>query len=173
MSDESTRADAGRTRPSTAHDGSTITVRGAHDSDLDALISLLEEIMAHHGVPRPARGSLTRTLRSILTSDSHLFLVAESGGSIIGMCALVFTVSTWSAGPVCEIQDVIVTDESRGAGAGRLLLEAAEDVARERGCVRLFLHAEPANLGAHAFYRSLGLEEKTSLHFERSLDDPR
>ena len=173
MPDESTHADAEAARPSAAPDGSTINVREAHDADLDALISLLEEIMAHHGVPRPARGSLSRTLRSILRSDSHLFLVAEGGDSIIGMCALVFTVSTWSAGPVCEIQDVIVTEESRGGGTGRLLLEAAEKVARERGCVRLFLHAEPANLGAHAFYRSLGLEEKTSLHFERSLDDPR
>jgi hypothetical protein len=41
--------------------------------------------------------------------------------------------------------------------------------ARARGCSRLFLLAEPWNLEAHAFYRSLGLSEKTCLYFERDL----
>jgi hypothetical protein len=40
---------------------------------------------------------------------------------------------------------------------------------REQGCSRLFLTAEVWNLGAHAFYRGLGFDEKTCLYFERRL----
>ncbi len=85
------------------------------------------------------------------------------------MCALVFSISTWSASPVCELQDVIVTEEYRREDVGRGLIAAAEEIARARGCSRLFLLAESWNLGAHAFYRSLGLSEKTCLYFERDL----
>jgi GNAT superfamily N-acetyltransferase len=52
---------------------------------------------------------------------------------------------------------------------GQGLVDAAEAVARARGCDRLFLLAEVWNLEAHAFYRSLGLTEKTCLYFERDL----
>ncbi len=48
-------------------------------------------------------------------------------------------------------------------------MSAAEAIARARGCSRLFLLAESWNLDAHAFYRSLGLAEKTCLYFERDL----
>jgi GNAT superfamily N-acetyltransferase len=87
------------------------------------------------------------------------------------MCALLFTISTWSASLVCELQDVIVTEHYRRESVGQGLVAAAEEIARARGCNRLFLLAESWNLGAHAFYRSLGLQEKTCLYFERDLSE--
>jgi ribosomal protein S18 acetylase RimI-like enzyme len=171
MADHTRPLDPSTPDPAAPSDGSTITVREAVPSDSEALLRLLEEIMVHHGVTTPPRDRLERTLAAVFGSDSHLFLVAEEGGSILGMCALLMSISTWSADRVCEVQDVVVTTGRRGAGVGRLLLDAAANVARERGCVRLFLSAETPNLGAHAFYRSLGLQEKAVLHFERALTD--
>ena len=126
--------------------------------------------MAHHGAQPPPDRSAPRDPAGRPRSPPHLFLVAEAGGAIIGACSLIISLSTWSAGRVCEVQDVIVRSRDRDSGVGRRLLEAASVAAAERGCVRLFLYAEPFNLGAHAFYRSLGLSEKTALYFERSLD---
>jgi GNAT superfamily N-acetyltransferase len=96
-------------------------------------------------------------------------LVAESQGDLVGMCALIFSYSTWSATLVCELQDVVVTASHRRSRVGQGLVNAAEAVARARGCDRLFLMAEAWNLEAHAFYRGLGLAEKTCLYFERDL----
>lgn len=144
-------------------------IRQADTEDVDVLAALLEEIMVHHGVKPPSAGALRQTLQAILASTNHLFLVAETSGTIVGACSLIISMSTWSAGPVCELQDVIVTAQDRESGVGRKLIEAASALAAERGCVRLFLYAEPFNLGAHAFYRSLGLTEKTALYFERNL----
>jgi GNAT superfamily N-acetyltransferase len=143
--------------------------RPAESSDLPQVISLLEEIMEHHGVAPPDSASLAASVSTILAADDHVLLVAEDEDRLIGMCALILSMSTWSASPVCELQDVLVTQDHRRTDVGRGLVQSAEEIARARGCTRLFLLAESWNLEAHAFYRGLGLAEKTCLYFERDL----
>jgi GNAT superfamily N-acetyltransferase len=160
-----------------------IAYRQATEADAPAVISLLEEIMEHHGVHPPARERLASIVSRIIAAPDHCFLLAESSeddpaitasaetsrAHVVGMCGLLFTLSTWSAAPVCELQDVVVTEAQRRGEVGRGLMAAAADAARERGCARLQLLAESWNLAGHAFYRSLGLAEKTCLYFERDL----
>ena len=157
-----------------------IAYRKATQADALEVLSLLEEIMAHHGAAPPGRERLASIVSGIIAAPDHCFLVAEASNAgglgaaaeakrIVGMCALVFTISTWSAALVCELQDVIVTEDFRREDVGQGLLATAEEMARARGCSRLFLLAESWNLGAHAFYRSQGLLEKTCLYFERDL----
>jgi N-acetylglutamate synthase-like GNAT family acetyltransferase len=151
-----------------------IVYRQATQADAPAVLSLLEEIMEHHAVAPPESSRLAATVDGIIAAPDHCFLVAEREGSdatrrLIGMCALVFSLSTWSASPVCELQDVVVTEEHRREDVGCGLIAAAEEIARGRGCSRLFLLAESWNLGAHSFYRSQGMLEKTCLYFERDL----
>jgi N-acetylglutamate synthase-like GNAT family acetyltransferase len=151
-----------------------IAYRQATQADAPAILALLEEIMEHHAVVPPNLPRLAATVDSIIAAPDHCFLVAEHGGTgttghLVGMCALVFSISTWSASPACELQDVIVTEDHRREDVGRGLIAAAEEIARARGCSRLFLLAESWNLGAHSFYRNLGLNEKTCLYFERDL----
>jgi GNAT superfamily N-acetyltransferase len=158
-----------------------ITYRPATQSDAPAVLSLLAEIMRHHGVTPPSASRLASVVASILeapvpaagdrVAPAHSILVAEDRGRVVGMCALIFSLSTWSAAPVCEVQDLVVTESHRRGDVGRGLLAAAQHLARDRGCARLFLLAESWNLDAHAFYRSLGLVEKTCLYFERDLRD--
>ena len=155
-----------------------IAYRQATQADTPAVLSLLEEIMGLHGAAPPGPERLATIVSSIIAASEHCFLLAEAietgpaeaaapAGRIVGMCALVFSISTWSAALVCELQDVIVTQDYRREDVGQGLLTTAEEIARARGCGRLFLLAESWNLGAHSFYRSLGLQEKTCLYFER------
>ena len=95
--------------------------------------------------------------------------MAEGPEGLVGTCALIFVRSTWAADAACELQDVVVAQGSRGQGLGRGLVEAAMELARREGCRRLYLTAEVWNLGAHAFYRELGFEEKACLYFEKGL----
>ncbi len=146
--------------------------RLATHSDLPQVSGLLCEIMQSHNVEPPGEPALSECLTKILASQDHLFLVAERDDRLVGLCALLFSMSTWSAAPTCEIQDLIVTDSQRRQGLGRGLVDAASELAKARGCVRLFMLAEYWNLDAHAFYRRLGLAEETHLDFERDLRLP-
>ena len=91
-----------------------IIYRRAVQSDLTQVIALLREIMEYHDVTPPDAAGLSAVRRQHLDSQDHLFLVADDDGRLLGMCALLFSMSTWSAAPVCEIQDLIV---SRDTGA--------------------------------------------------------
>lgn len=148
-----------------------ITYRPALTADAAGIVSLLTEIMRHHGVRPPDDDRLTVVVDAVFLSPDHFFLVADNGGTVVGMCALIFSYSTWSTGLVCELQDVIVTADRRRRQVGRGLIETAETIARERGCSRLFLTAESWNLDGQRFYRSLGLAEKVCLYYERDLRD--
>lgn len=146
-----------------------ITYRPALPNDTASIVSLLAELMQEHGVAPPEDERLAKTVAIVSARPNHLLLVAEAAGTIVGMCTLAFSCSTWSAAPTCELQDVVVTAAYRRRQIGRGLVETAESIARDRGCSRLFLTVESWNLGAHRFYRSLNLAEKTCFYFERSL----
>jgi len=146
-----------------------IVCRQASAQDLAGILALLHEIMQHHGVTPPRQSDLSRTVSAILSSSDHEIIVAEKTGRLVGMCACIFTFSTWSAAPVCELQDLIVSRSERRTQVGTRLVEAARQMASNRGCARMFLLAEPWNFEAHAFYRRLGFQEKTCLYFELGL----
>ena len=76
-----------------------------------------------------------------------LHLVAFQEGSAVG-CARLRT-----RGEDTKVERVAVLLEQRRLGLGRALMEAAERAARQRGCLRLVLHAQTA---VTPFYERLG-----------------
>jgi GNAT superfamily N-acetyltransferase len=91
---------------------------------------------------------------------------------------LVAGLSGWTWGTCAGIAMVWVREDSRKAGWGGLMLEAAEDLARERGCrqiqVSSFTFQAPAFYARHGyveFARSEGLpvEGQADVHFVKLL----
>lgn len=152
---------------------SDIVFREAVPRDTPGIVALLGEIMDHHGVTAPPLAELDDVVSRILAAPQHTFFLAVAGTRVVGMCALLFSLSTWRAVEVCEFQDVVVAEKERSSGVGRRLLAAALDFARERGCAWAFLTAESWNLSAHTFYRSQGFQEKAVMYFEYDLGGQR
>ncbi|MGY1843829.1 GNAT family N-acetyltransferase [Modestobacter sp. SYSU DS0875] len=76
-------------------------------------------------------------------ADRRVVLLAEEDGRPVGMVNLAFftrmprpgrPASSW-----CYLGNAFVVAARRSAGIGARLLSAAEDLARERGCVRIVL----------------------------------
>ncbi len=59
----------------------------------------------------------------------------------------------------CWLQDLVVTSSHRSRGVGGLLLDAATDWARKRGCTHLELASGAGRKDAHRFYLSQGMAE--------------
>ena len=69
-----------------------------------------------------------------------------------------------------EVNGLVVADEERSRGAGALLLQAAEEWARRRGCKNMSVRSNVVRERAHQFYLRNGYEHyKTQKAFRRAV----
>jgi len=96
--------------------------------------------------------------RLLLAVDGH-----ESIGYLLGFRHLTF----YANGPVGWVEEVVVRDQDRGRGIGRVLMDAFEQWAAAEGCTLVAL----ATRRAAPFYRALGYEE-SAVYFRKVLVTP-
>lgn len=61
--------------------------------------------------------------------------------------------------PVAFLEGIFVRQSDQGSGIGKLLLDAVQSWAKDRGCKELASDAHLDNLASHAFHNSVGFEE--------------
>ncbi len=88
---------------------------------------------------------------------------AFQGGTLQAMAGISLRTHLFS-GRVAFVENVVVLDEYRGRGHGRLLMAWIEEFARGRGCRMVTLDAYQKNLPARAFYERLGYDAR-GVHF--------
>jgi ribosomal protein S18 acetylase RimI-like enzyme len=135
--------------------------------DADSILVLLnsyavEPVGGGKPLPRDVRERLVPALRDI---PRALVLLAFADDAPIGIAVCFVGFSTFRARPLLNIHDLAVLPQFRGKGAGRALLQAAEDHARRQGCCRLTLEVLESNSGAQALYRRFGFDGSTVSRF--------
>ena len=130
----------------------------AGPSDLDAVSSLLAEFRDWWAKSEPSDEDIRSTVGALLGEHGTQYLLAASGlgARASGVAQLRYRLSVWTGTDDCWLEDLYVSEASRGSGLGRALMEAAFEVARARGCRRMELDVNEENSAALAFYRSLG-----------------
>ncbi len=124
----------------------------------DALVSLLDEYASSHEGGGESLGDHTREnlAKEIARRPHGHVLIAWSGSLPAGLIVAFEGFSTFQCRPLLNIHDVIVSCDFRGLGLSKLLLNAAEDLARSLGCCKLTLEVLEGNEIAKAAYRSVG-----------------
>lgn len=84
-------------------------------------------------------------------------ILAENTSGVVGMALYYPRYSTWK-GTFLHLEDLFVLPEYRGAGIGRLLLEAVVYHSREIGALRMGWEVLDWNTPAVKFYESLGAD---------------
>lgn len=86
------------------------------------------------------------TWRRILDPASPLFCrVAVIDGTVIGFANCVLHEGTWTAAPICYLEDFFVAPLHRGCGAGRALLQDLVALSTASGWSRLYWHTNTGN----------------------------
>ena len=74
------------------------------------------------------------------------------GERLVGIVHFIFHRSTWTVGNYCYLQDLFTAEAARGRGAGRALIEAVYERAREAGASRVHWLTQETNTTARALY---------------------
>jgi GNAT superfamily N-acetyltransferase len=129
----------------------------------------MAELSGQLGYPATPR-EIAQRLRQIKPPSQHAVLVAESAeGSVIGWLHV-------SVEPLletelrAEVNGLVVADEERSRGAGRLLLQAAEEWALKHNCRNMSVRSNVIRERAHQFYMRNGYEHyKTQKAFRKAI----
>jgi ribosomal protein S18 acetylase RimI-like enzyme len=133
-----------------------VKIRSAEAADLDRMVSLLAALFAIEEDFAFDEVKQRRGLALMLENERGCVLVAETEGQVVGMCTGQLLVSTAEGGLSLLVEDVVVDEQCRGRGVGRLLMTAISDWAGAKKVSRLQLLADRNNVSALDFYRSLG-----------------
>ncbi|MFH9721743.1 GNAT family N-acetyltransferase [Streptomyces sp. NPDC017254] len=98
------------------------------------------------------------------------YLLAVSGGVVVGYIRVVPPTPLAATAHVRQIQGLVVAESVRGRGVARALLRAAMDKARADGAVRMTLRVLGHNTPARALYASEGFAVEGVLPGELFLD---
>jgi GNAT superfamily N-acetyltransferase len=134
-------------------------------SDVDDIVHLTTQL-GYDVAP----SVLTPRLSRILARSGQQLLIAEVDGHVVGW--LHATISEYVEAEACVVICGLVVDRSyRRKGIGRMLIERAEEWAKEQGCSVVRLWSSAPRAASHRFYEQLGYTNiKTQYSFAKSLD---
>ena len=131
---------------------------------VEAFVRLVPQLSSTS--PPPDRSEL----QEIVDSASVLFVARDSSGLLVGSLTLaLFRVPT---GLRAWIEDVVVDESARGAGAGEALVMDAVRRAAEAGARTVDLTSRPSREAANRLYVRLGFEARTTNVYRRPLEVP-
>jgi GNAT superfamily N-acetyltransferase len=95
-------------------------------------------------------------ISTLAARQDALSFIAYLNGRPVGFANCFEGFSTFACKPILNIHDIAVLPECRGQGIGRLILEAIESEARDRGCCKLSLEVLEGNKAAQQAYKTFG-----------------
>jgi GNAT superfamily N-acetyltransferase len=152
--------DCQRNQPSRSYGDA---IRPARPGDAGRLAALCGQL----GYPSTPR-ALRRRLAAILPDQDQAVFVAEDPfGEVVGWVHVALRPLLVS-GLQAEIGGLVVDEAQRRRGLGRLLMERAEQWARDRGCIAVHLRSNVDREVAPFFYEGIGYRQtKTSRTFRK------
>jgi len=129
-----------------------VKIEKISDTDLTNINKLLPQLSAS------AQSLDHATLTNIIESDCSHVLIARENEEIFGMLTLVvFQIPT---GVRAWIEDVVVSENARGKGVGRLLIEEAIRLAKENNAKTIDLTSRPTREAANRLYQKIGFQQR-------------
>jgi len=132
----------------------SVKIRKGTEADLPQILTLIKELALFEKAPEQVVNTV-----NLMKQDGfgkhpvYWFFVAEHNHKIIGTAIYYLRYSTWK-GVRIFLEDLIVTEKSRGIGAGKLLFDACITEGKARGYKGMNWQVLDWNTPAIDFYKT-------------------
>lgn len=132
----------------------SIVTRQGKIEDIPAVFDLIKELAIYEKALDQVTNNVDKLERDY-NEKLFDFFVAESESKIVGLSLYYYRYSTWK-GKRLYLEDIIVTDEMRGQGIGKILFDATVAAAKNTACTGMMWQVLDWNTSAVNFYRKYG-----------------
>ncbi|MBK6266777.1 GNAT family N-acetyltransferase [Marivirga sp. S37H4] len=137
----------------------SIKIRRAEKKDIPRVLELIKELAIYEREPNAVVINEDELIRDGFGSNPAygLFVGEDEAQIIVGIALYYFRYSTWN-GKVLYLEDLIVTEQERGKGYGRDLLNAILEEADKQNCRLCTWQVLDWNEPSIAFYKNIGAD---------------
>ena len=132
---------------------SEVKIRSGIKKDLPSVLELIKELAQFEKASDQVSNTVERMEEDGFgLNPVYGFFVAEDRHEIVGLSLYYFRYSTWK-GKRLYLEDIIVTENQRGKGLGKLLFERTMRFSLEQGCSGMMWQVLNWNKPAIDFYK--------------------
>ena len=138
---------------------SAIHIRPAERRDIGTIMQFIRDLADYEKALHEVLASEDDLEQILFGEDSRVeALICEIDGKAAGFAVYFFNFSTWLGKLGLFLEDLYVSPDYRGSGAGKALLKHLAGIAVARGCGRFEWNVLDWNTPAIEFYESIGAE---------------
>ncbi|MBI2771726.1 MAG: GNAT family N-acetyltransferase [Burkholderiales bacterium] len=135
----------------------TIDIRPATTNDAGLILGFIKELAEYEKAADEVVAAEDDIRRSLFAADANArALICGIDGVNAGFAVYFFNYSTWQGRKGLYLEDLYLSPQHRGAGAGKALLQHLARIAVAEGCGRFEWSVLDWNEPALQFYRSIG-----------------
>lgn len=137
-----------------------LQIRPIVDEDYRDVFRLYRQLVGTSSLPHNIENSFARIFKGFFNSGEREAYVATVHDNVIGFVTLYYLDVFHHSGQVVSMQELVVTEEFRGRGVGKALVEFVKQKASEKNCHGLEVATDLWQSGAKSFYEKCGLQGK-------------
>lgn len=138
-----------------------LSIRKATEKDTALILHFIRELAIYEKAEHEVLATEDTIKQSVFSNDSHVnALICMQGDQALGMAIYFYNYSTWLAKPGLYLEDLYVSPEYRGKGAGKLLLKKMAQTALQNNCGRFEWSCLDWNKPSRDFYHSIGAQSQ-------------
>lgn len=137
----------------------TITVRPAEPSDAKTILHFINELAIYEKEPDAVVNTVAEIEKKLFGEQARAHsVICEQDGEAIGFAVYFFNYSTWLGKHGLYLEDLYVSQDKRGNGAGKGIMKYLANLALEKDCGRFEWVVLDWNIPSIDFYDSIGAE---------------
>lgn len=138
---------------------SDLHIRPATIEDTDQILRFIRDLAIYEKAEHEVLSTTAHVHRTLFCEQPFVHgLMCMNGDQPLGFAVYFFNYSTWQGRHGLYLEDLYVSPDSRGQGAGKALLQHLARIAVDKDCGRFEWSVLDWNAPSIAFYESLGAQ---------------